>query len=128
MAVPHWLRLRLQNQYPMLRYFEDRTFGVEIEFYGLDYLLTPLDESIIKPYNISSRTCDGRRFKQLCSDSQIAIGKDRESWHFEEDTSVRGKGHTKYGAELVSPILTGIEGLVQVYQALQFLAEIEGVN
>ena len=128
MAVPHWLRLRLQNQYPMLRYFEDRTFGVEIEFYGLDYLLTPLDESIIKPYNIFSRTCDGRRFKQLCSDSQIAIGKDRESWHFEEDTSVRGKGHTKYGAELVSPILTGIEGLVQVYQALQFLAEIEGVN
>ncbi len=41
---------------------------------------------------------------------------------------MRGKLHTKYGAELVSPILSGIEGLVQAYQAIQFLNEIEGVN
>jgi hypothetical protein len=112
----------------MLHYFEDRTFGVEIEFYGLNYVRTPLDEGIIKPYNISSKARDGRRFSQLCSDSEVAFGTDRDSWHFEEDTSVRGKRHTRYGAELVSPILSGIEGLVQVYQALLFLNEIEEVN
>jgi hypothetical protein len=128
MTAPHWLIVRLKNQYPMLRYFENRTFGVEIEFYGLNYLLTPLDNSIIKPYNISSRARDGRRFKELCSDSKIALGADRDSWHFEEDTSVRGKLHTRYGAELVSPILSGIEGLVEVYHAMQLLNEIDGVN
>ena len=36
--------------------------------------------------------------------------------------------HTRYGAELVSPILSGIGGLVEVYQAMQFLNEIKGVN
>ncbi|UCF03551.1 MAG: amidoligase family protein, partial [Deltaproteobacteria bacterium] len=128
MTAPHWLIVRLKNQYPMLHYFEDRTFGVEIEFYGLNYLLTPLDNGIIKPYNISSRARDGRRFKELCADSNIAIGADSDSWHFQEDTSVRGKLHTRYGAELVSPILSGIGGLVKAYQAMQFLNEIEGVN
>ena len=92
----------------MLHYFQDRTFGVEIEFYGLNYVLTPLDNGIIKPYNISSRARDGRRFPQLCSDSNIALGADKDSWHFEEDTSVRGKRTTKYGAALVTPILSGI--------------------
>ena len=128
MAVPHWLIVRLKNQYPMLKYLTDRTFGVEIEFYGLNYVLTPIDGGTIKPYNISSKATDGRNFHQLCADSEITLGIDADSWHFEEDTSVRGKGHTKYGAELVSPILSGIEGLVEVYQAFQFLNEIAGVD
>ncbi|UCG13223.1 MAG: amidoligase family protein [Deltaproteobacteria bacterium] len=128
MSVPHWLSVRLKNQYPMLRYLTDRTFGVEIEFYGLEYVLIPGDEGIIKPYCISSRAKDGRHFKQLCLDSKIAVGTDRNSWHFEEDTSVRGKRHTRYGAELVSPVLSGLEGLVQAYHAFQFLNEIEGVD
>ncbi len=128
MDIPHWLIVRLRNQYPMLHYLTDRTFGVEIEFYGLEYVLTPLDNGIIKPYNISSKARDGRRFHQLCSESELALGTDRDSWHFEEDTSVRGRLRTKYGAELVSPILNGIEGLVQVYYAFQLLNEIEGVD
>ena len=128
MDVPNWLAVRLKNQYPMLHYLTDRTFGVEIEFYGLQYIVTPLDGGIIKPYNISARGRDGRRFHQLCSDAKITFGTDRDSWHFEQDTSVRGKRHTQYGAELVSPILRGLEGLVQAYSAFQFLNEIEGVD
>ena len=128
MAVPHWLVVRLKNQYPMLHYLTDRTFGVEIEFYGLEYVLTPIDAGVIKPYNISSKARDGRRFFQLCRDHKIALGTDQDSWHFEEDTSVRGRLHTKYGAELISPILKGIEGLVQVYYAFQLLNEIAGVD
>jgi hypothetical protein len=128
MAVSEWLAVRLKDKYPMLRYLTDRTFGVEIEFYGLKYVLTPIDGDIIKPYNISSKTRDGRLFHQLCQDSEIVIGSDRDSWHFEEDTSVRGFRHTKYGAEFVSPILRGLEGLMQVYRAFLFLNEIEEVD
>jgi hypothetical protein len=128
MPVPHWLIVRLKNQYPMLHYLTDRTFGVEIEFYGLEYVLTPLDGGFIKPYNISSRARDGRRFRELCLDSEFDLGGDVGSWHFEEDTSVRGKRHTRYGAELVSPILSGLEGLIQVYQAFQLVNDIKGVD
>jgi hypothetical protein len=128
MTVPHWLSVRLKNQYPMLQYLTDRTFGVEIEFYGLKYVLTPIDGSTIKPYNISSRARDGRRFQQLLADHKINLGTDADSWHFEEDTSVRGQAHTKYGAELVSPILSGLGGLIQVYNCFQFLNQIDGLN
>lgn len=128
MTVPIWLAVRLKNQYPMLNYFTDRTFGVEIEFYGLEYVLTPADGAIIKPYNISSKATDGRRFRQLCLDAEFPLGSDAGSWHFEEDTSVRGKRRTRYGAELISPILRGLEGLVQAYRAFQFLSQIEGVD
>ena len=128
MTVPHWLTVRLKNQYPMVQYLTDRTFGVEIEFYGLQYFLTPMDSGIIKPYNISSKACDGRRFLQLCHDAQLEVGTEVNSWHFEQDTSVRGQGHTTHGAELISPILSGLEGLIKVYKAFLFLNEIEGVN
>ena len=37
----------LKNRYPMLQNFTDRTFGVEIEFFGMNYVITPLDNSII---------------------------------------------------------------------------------
>jgi hypothetical protein len=122
------LALRLKNKYPMLQNFTDRTFGVEIEFFGLNYLITPIDNNIIKPYCISSRAKDGRHITDLYQDYQLPLGIDRDTWHFEKDTSVRGKGHTKCGAELISPILSGLDGLVQVYDAFRFLKAIEGID
>ena len=122
------LVLRLKNKYPMLQNFTDRTFGVEIEFFGLNYVITPLDNSIIKPYCISSRGKDGRHITDLYKDYNLALGASRDLWHFEQDTSVRGKGHTRCGAELVSPILRGMEGLVQVFNAFRFLNAIEGID
>jgi hypothetical protein len=123
-AIKHWLALRLRNQYPMLQYFTDRGFGVEMEIYGLDYVVTPVDGGVIKPYNISSRGTDGRRFRQLYLDHGVDLGANRESWHFEEDGSITGRG----GVELISPILSGLEGLVQTYHALQFLGDMKGVK
>ena len=120
--------LRLMNRFPMLQYFTDRPFGIEIEFYGLDYVLAPIDNNIIKPYCISSRAKDGRNIQELYKDFKIPMGADRESWHFEKDGSVRGKGHTQFGAELTSPILSGITGLVQAYNAFRLLCNIQGVD
>ena len=122
------LVLMLKKKYPMLQNFTDRTFGVEIEFFGLDYVITPLDRSIIKPYCISSRAKDGRHITDLYQDYNLSFGASQDTWHFEKDTSVRGKGHTRHGAELVSPILSGMEGLVQVYNAFRFLNAIEGID
>ena len=118
----------LKHKYPMLQYFTEHTFGVEIEFFGLNYVIAPIDDKIIKPYCISSRAKDGLHFLDLCKDCKIHIGADSNSWHFEQDSSVRGKGHTQCGAELTSPILSGIEGLVQAYRAFQFLCDIEGID
>ena len=122
------LALQLKQRYPMLQYFTNRKFGVEIEFFGLNYVITPVDDNIIKPYCISSRAKDGRNIQQLYEDLNLPVGADRESWHFEKDTSVRGKCHTQHGAELTSPILSGIKGLIQVYNALRFLNDIDGVD
>jgi hypothetical protein len=122
------LALRLKKKYPMLQNFTDRTFGVEIEFFGLNYLITPVDNNIIKPYLISSRSKDGRHITDLYRDYNLTLGTSRDTWHFEQDTSVRGKGHTKHGAELISPILSGIEGLVQVHDAFRFLNAIVGID
>ena len=119
---------QLNKKYPMLQNFTDRTFGVEIEFFGLDYVITPLDRSIIKPYCISSRAKDGRHITDLYQDYNLALGTSQDTWHFEQDSSVRGKGHTRHGAELISPILSGMEGLVQVYNAFRFLNAIEGID
>ena len=127
-AVHDDLFVRIKQQYPMLQNFTDRTFGVEIEFFGLDYVITPLDNNIIKPYCISSRAKDGRHILDLFKDYKLSFGASRDVWHFEQDTSVRGKGHTRSGAELISPILSGIEGLVQVYNAFKFLNAVEGLN
>ena len=122
------LALRLKQKYPMLQNFTDRTFGVEIEFFGLNYVMTPLDRNIIKPYSISSRGKDGRHITDLYQDYDLALGIDQDTWHFEKDSSVRGKGHTQCGAEFVSPILSGLEGLVQVHNAFRFLQAIEGID
>ena len=120
--------LRIKNKYPMLQNFTDRTFGVEIEFFGLNYLITPVDRGFIKPYNISSRAKDGRHILDLYRDYGISLGSGLDSWCFQADNSVRGKGHTRHGAELTSPILSGLDGLVQVYRAFQFLCDIEGID
>jgi len=122
------LVLRLKKKYPMLHNFTDRTFGVEIEFFGLQYVITPLDRNIIKPYCISSRAKDGRHITDLYQDYNLKLGADQDTWHFEKDSSVRGQGHTQCGAEFISPILSGMEGLVQVYNAFRFLQAIEGID
>ena len=122
------LTLELKTRYPMLQYFTDRTFGVEIEFFGLQYVAIPTNNGIIKPYNVSSRGKDGRHMLDLIKDYKIPIKDDRESWHFEKDGSVRGKFHTKCGAELTSPIMSGIADLAQVYQMFQLLCDIEGID
>ncbi|MBW1980395.1 MAG: amidoligase family protein [Deltaproteobacteria bacterium] len=124
MACSQQLDLHLKEKYPMLQFFTERPFGVEIETYGLNYVVTPLDGGMIKPYNIWSRAKDGRRLHQLCKDLTICLGSDRQSWHFEEDSSIVGRG----GAELVSPVLRGLDGLIQVYHSLQFLAAIDRVK
>jgi hypothetical protein len=124
MPVPEQLASQFRQQYPLLQYFTDRAFGVEIEVYGLNYVVTPLDGSIIKPYNISSRGRDGRWVDQLCLNHDLNLGAVRNSWHFEEDGSIIGRG----GAELISPILSGLAGLSEVYRALQLLGEIEKVK
>jgi Putative amidoligase enzyme len=122
------LILKLKTRYPMLEYFTNRTFGVEIEFFGLKYVDLPIHNGIIKPYNISSRAKDGRHILDLIKDYGLPIKDDRESWHFEKDGSVRGMGHTRSGAELTSPIMSGITDLAQVYQMFQLLCDIDGID
>ena len=122
------LILHLKSKYPMLQYFADQPFGVEIEFFGLNYVIAPIDGNIIKPYCISSRAKDGSHILDLSKTYQIDIGADSHSWHFEQDSSVRGKGHTNCGAELTSPILSGISGLLQAYRAFQFLCHIDKID
>jgi len=100
---------KLKKKYPLLCYFTDRPFGVEIEFYGLDYYILPPDNGIIKPYNIHSKALDGRSFLQLLNDYRLNLGTDRDSWHLEEDPSMVHRG----GGELISPILRGFEGLME---------------
>ncbi len=115
---------RLKKKYPMLCYFTDRPFGVEIEFYGLDYYILPPDNGIIKPYNIHSEARDGRSFQQLLDDYGLNLGADNQSWHLEEDRSIVHR----YGVELISPILHGFEGLMESHRFLELLGEIRGVR
>jgi hypothetical protein len=114
----------LKKKYPMLQYFTDRSFGVEIEFYGLDYYILPPDNGILKPYNIHSKARDGRDFLELLKDYGLTLGTDKDSWHFEEDSSIVHRG----GVELISPILSGFEGLIEAYRFFQLLGQIRGVR
>jgi hypothetical protein len=114
----------LKRQYPMLHYLTDRSFGLEIEFYGLNYFILPPDDGIIKPYNIHSKATDGRDFTQLLEDYRLSLGADRDSWHLEEDSSIVHRG----GVELVSPILRGFDGLIEAYRFFQLLGHIKGVQ
>jgi hypothetical protein len=128
MPLTQELVLNLKRKYPMLQYFTDRTFGLEIEFFGLNYVIAPIHGNIIKPYCISSRAKDGRHFCDLCKDCKMPIADNTNSWHFEQDSSVRGKGPIRCGAELISPILSGINGLLEVYKAFKFLSNIKGID
>lgn len=112
------------DKYPMLKYFTDRTFGVEVEFFGLNYFITPGDQSHIMPYKVRSLSKDGRFFKGLSDEWEIEFGMDESLWQLVVDDSIRGRG----GAELVSPVLKGMGGLIKAYNALRFLNEIEGVK
>ena len=40
---------RLIDRYPMLGYFTPRSFGVEIEFFGLKYSISHGDREVIPP-------------------------------------------------------------------------------
>jgi len=115
---------KLKKKYPMLQYLTDRPFGVEIEFYGLDYYILPPDNGIIKAYNIHSKSKDGRSFAQILKDYGLNLGVAKDSWHLEEDSSIVHRG----GVELISPILHGFEGLVEAYRFVQLLGEIRGVQ
>ncbi len=123
MEVSRQLASRLKKKYPMLHYFTDRPFGVEIEFYGLKYYILPPDNGIIKPYNVHSTATDGRDFVRLLKDYGLHLGTDRDSWHLEEDSSIVHRG----GVELVSPILRGFDGLFETYRFFQLLGEVQGV-
>jgi hypothetical protein len=118
------LTSRLKRKYPMLHHFTDRPFGVEIEFYGLDYYILPPDNGIIKPYNIHSKARDGRTFDQLLADHGVHLGADKDSWHLEEDSSIVHRG----GVELISPVLHGFEGLIEAYSFFQLLGQIQGAR
>jgi hypothetical protein len=115
---------RLKKKYPMLHHFTDRPFGVEIEFYGLNYYILPPDNGIIKPYNVHSKARDGRDFAQLLNDYSLSLGVTKDSWHLEEDSSIVHRG----GVELISPILRGFEGLIEAFHFFQLLGDIEGAR
>jgi hypothetical protein len=114
---------RLKARYPMLRYFTARPFGVEIEFFGLKYSISAGDREIIPPYKIMNRSPAGVLLPQVFQQQGIVLNgfspsdPPYEAWSFVTDDSIKGAG----GSELVSPILSGMEGLVRVYQVLGLL-------
>ena len=124
MASDQWCAAQLTRRYPMLQYLTDRPFGIEIEFFGLDYLIYPGSGQVIRPYNVQSRSMDGEPFRKLSERFKVKCGEDESAWHLETDESLKGSG----GAELISPILSGIEGLVEAYRAFQMLRQIQGVQ
>jgi len=124
MATDQWQAAQLTHRYPMLQYLTDRTFGMEVEFFGLDYVIYPGDGHVIKPYNIQSRSLQGEPFRKLAECFRLKFGQDESVWRFETDESLKGRG----GAELISPILSGIQGLVDAYKAFQLLRQIQGVD
>ena len=123
MPAQEALTARLKAKYPLLDCFTERPFGVEIEFYGLDYFITPVDAGIIKPYNIHSRGRNGQHFDQLLASHRLKLGTDRDHWHLEQDSSITHRG----GVELVSPVLRGLADLIEVYRFLQLLCAVERV-
>ncbi len=121
---------RLKARYPMLRYFTDRAFGVEIEFFGLKYCVSAGDREVIPPYKIMNRSAEGVLLPRVFQQRGIALNgfspteTPYEAWSFVLDDSIKGAG----GAELVSPILAGVPGLVQIYRVIQALREFSGIR
>ena len=116
---------RLKYRYPMLRYFTSRSFGVEIETFGLKYTTSFGAGKIIPPYQIMTRSPEGPLLPQvfqrhgLSLDGYSPDGPAYQNWCFVKDDSIKGAG----GNELVSPVLYGVKGLAQVYDALLLLQE-----
>lgn len=116
---------RLKVRYPMLQYLTNRHFGVEIETFGLKYTISPGDREVIPPYKITSRAEDGTLLPQVFQRHGLTLDGSSpdtpryEAWSFVTDDSIKGAG----GSELVSPILSGLQGLTQVYDALLLLKE-----
>jgi hypothetical protein len=119
-----WER-RLKFRYPMLQYFTNRPFGVEIETFGLKYSISPGDQGVIPPYKITSRTGGGTLLSQVFQRHGLTLNgfspdePPYAAWSFVLDDTIKGTG----GSELVSPILSGLKGLAQVYDALLLLKE-----
>jgi hypothetical protein len=128
-AAEDW-EARLLNRYPMLRYFTNRSFGVEIEAFGLKYSISVGDREVIPPYKITSRSADGMLLPQVFADRGIVLNgyspnePQYGNWCFVLDDTVKGAG----GCELVSPILSGVRGLAQVYEALCLLRDFPGIE
>jgi len=116
---------RLKEKHPMLRYFTDRSFGVEIETFGLQYSISTGDRQVIPPYQIMNRSSDGRRLPQVFQEQDLVLNgfspdePAYQAWSFVLDDTIKGAG----GSELVSPVLSGLRGLAQVYRALVLLQE-----
>lgn len=116
---------RLKERYPMLRYFSERSFGVEIEFFGLQYSVSAGDREVIPPYKIMNRTPNGVVLPRVFQERGMVLNgfapteRPYDAWSFVLDDSIKGAG----GAELVSPILSGVKGLAQIYQAIKLLRE-----
>ncbi len=116
---------RLKERYPMLRYFTPRSFGVEIEFFGLKYSISAGDREVIPPFKIMNRSAEGILLPQVFQRRGIVLNESSpnespyEAWSFVIDDSIKGAG----GGELVSPILSGVKGLVQIYRIFELLEE-----
>lgn len=121
-SLEEW-EVRLKERYPMLRHFTKRSFGVEIEFFGLKYHISAGDLAVIPPYKIMNRSPEGTLLPQVFQQGGIVLNgcspgeAPYETWSFVVDDSIKGAG----GSELVSPILTGTRGLVQLYEVFQLL-------
>ena len=124
-----WER-RLRVRYPMLQYFTNRPFGVEIETFGLKYTISVGDREVIPPYKITSRASDGTLLPAVFDRHGLTLNgfspdePRYEAWSFVLDDSIKGAG----GSELVSPILFGLKGLAQVYDALLLMEEFPDIQ
>ena len=101
---------------------------MEIEFFGLKYSVSAGDREVIPPYKIMNRTPAGVLLPQEFQQRGIVLNgfspteSPYAAWSFVLDDSIKGAG----GAELVSPILSGVKGLTQIYQAIEFAPGVPG--
>jgi hypothetical protein len=121
---------RLKERHPMLRYFTTRSFGVEIEFFGLKYSISAGDREVIPPYKIMNRSAEGVLLPRFLQERGIVLNGSSpnetpyEAWSLVLDESIKGAG----GAELVSAILSGVQGLTQIYRAINLLREFPEID
>ena len=89
---------RLKERYPMLRHFTTRSFGVEIEFFGLKYSISAGDRDVIPPYKIMNRSPQGVLLPQVFQERGIDLNgfsptePPYGAWSFVTDDSIKGAG------------------------------------